>query len=111
MVQYIDVGPPLGSHHANATFILVRSLDFNTHEASWVRDFKAGIYDRIKKHLAAIDWIGILENVETVDEIYETLLFVLHHVIDLYDPMKKIELRSKRLQDHLRRTIGRQNAL
>lgn len=39
--------------------------------------------DRVKKHLAAADCSDDLGNVETVDEMYETLIFVHHHVIHL----------------------------
>lgn len=52
------------SDHATATFMLVCSLDSNTHIRKWVRNFKAPKFDKIIENLAVVDWISTLINVQ-----------------------------------------------
>lgn len=96
------MGPPIGSSdHSTVTFKLRWEMERNM--SIWRRDFNTADYDKIKQHLADVDRIGTLTALETANEQHEAFLAVLHHVIDLYVPMREINPGNLKIPNYLER--------
>lgn len=105
-VSNVQIGPPVGSSdHASVTFQL--DLKRKSKEIRWVRDYRCADYYQIGTYLAGIDWVGMMNSGGTVNQLYETLLAVLHHTIQLYVPLRKLNAEEKGLPEHLRRLSRR----
>ncbi|WKY11188.1 hypothetical protein Q1695_003048 [Nippostrongylus brasiliensis] len=78
-------------------------MAFEKQKAVWRRDFRTADYLGIKQHLANVDWIGTLTVLNTVNEQYEAFLAILHHVIDLFVPLKKTKPMELRFPNYLKR--------
>lgn len=54
----------------------------------WFRNFKGGDYCLMGSYLADIDWFGTANSGTTVHQLYETLITILQHTMELYVPLK-----------------------
>lgn len=101
-VSDVQIGPPIGSSdHAMVTFQM--DLKHKNSEIRWIRNYKCADYYQIGIYLASIDWVGIMSSGSTVDQLYETLLTIIHHTIEMFVPMRRMGEGEKGVPDHLRR--------
>lgn len=110
LVTQLSVTPPIGnSDHATIDFL----IDVGDHASKprLVRDFASVDFPAIERYLSDIDWFGSFGSVNSVNEMYEMFLFILHHVMDLFIPMKEIKSKARRLPAHLERMVLRRGRL
>ncbi|EYC13140.1 hypothetical protein Y032_0045g1289 [Ancylostoma ceylanicum] len=110
LIRNVQIGAPIGgSDHSTVIFDL--NLLVLPEIFEYKRDFKNADYSAILEHLANIDWLGSFNMTNTVNEMYETFLAILHHVIELFFPIRKVKLAQLSLPKYLQRMLNHRTLL
>ncbi|EYC26747.1 hypothetical protein Y032_0010g946 [Ancylostoma ceylanicum] len=110
LIRNVQIGAPIGgSDHSTVIFDL--NLLVLPEIFEYKRDFKNADYSAILEHLANIDWLGSFNMTNTVNEMYETFLAILHHVIELFVPIRKVKLAQLSLPKYLQRMLNHRTLL
>lgn len=100
IVNRVKVESPLGfSDHSTVRF----SLSMRNDNPMFIfrRNFKFANYQAIKDYLQNVDWYGSFATVSTVDAMYELLIAILNHCIELFVPLVKVQLQQRYLPPYL----------
>ncbi|XGW28640.1 hypothetical protein V3C99_008428 [Haemonchus contortus] len=101
IIDKVSVAPPLGSSdHASIHFVLDGPQ--SSHKFAYSRDFRNVNVAGMTAYLDSVDWLGVFNCCLSVNEMYETFLFILKHCLDLFVILKRVPFSFEHIPHYLR---------